>query len=183
MTWHTVPSAPATPAQIAAAEAALGCPIPDLLKTFYARHDGLLTFLASHVAAGDPGEPSTHLFGVASENLRLGGLISVDDEDNEFIDYIREQHGPGVSPLAFETQEFSDWMGDIVEADGFPEGWLCIATNIQIHDTFWTPARPDATIVCQLPSPRFAVDADIRRALRDNRMPLEKWLRETLRGD
>lgn len=178
MTWLTEACAPATHEQIAAAEHALGRPLPDILRALYARHDGLMTFLAEHVASGDPGDPSLHLFGVAAENLRTDGLLAVRPSDSEFLTYIREHHAPGVCPLRFETTSFGEWIEEVASSDGFPRGWICIAANFQIHDSYWVPARRDADTVCQMPSPRFSLEADFRAAL-DRPRSLETWLAES----
>jgi hypothetical protein len=178
VSWITETNAPATPEQIATAQQALGVPIPDILRALYARHDGLMTFLREHVEDGEPGGPSLHLFGVASENLRTDGLLS-GASDSEFLDYVCENHPPGVSPLVFETASFGEWIEDVSGADDFPAGWICIAANVHIHDSYWVPARLDAAIVVRLPSPRFALGADFQRALKATRQPLRGWLAES----
>lgn len=170
-------NAPASEEDLRAVEAALGAPLPTVLRAFLLRHDGLQTY-----AEDAPLGWVVH--GTSAQRIRRDDALARSPDAEDYLGYIRDDYA-SKAPLVAETESFTDWINELPRdgADAFPRGHVCVAAHWVHHGSCWLPLRADATELIFIPSPRFADDDALAAAIAAPRIAFDDFLAHLLAGD
>lgn len=174
-------NAPASSESLQKAGMELKLLLPAYLKAFYRQHDGFQCY-----AVAEDGHRSLKYvgLGVDAANIRITQLHNALDR-SEYLE-LYQQHYGDLSPLAYTTREFHEWLYELDDREtsrldmlGFPTGHICIAVDWLTHDTYWIKAGSDDARVYFAPTPRFSLVEDVERAYVHHRQTfpalLEAW--------
>lgn len=177
MPLHVETNEPASEEDLSAVEAALGGPLPAVLRAFLLRHDGLQTY-----AEGAPLGWVVH--GTAARRIRCDDALARSPDAEDYLGYIRDDYATK-APLVAETESFTDWIREVAPDgdEAFPHGHVCVAAHWVHHGSCWLPLRADATELLFLPSPRFADEDAIAAAASAPRLSFEAFVAHLLAGD
>lgn len=177
MPLHVETNEPASEEDLRAVEAALGGPLPAVLRAFLRRHDGLQTY-----AEDAPLGWVVH--GTTASRIRRDGALLRSPDAEDYLGYIRDDYA-AKAPLVAETESFTDWLGALrYEGEhAFPRDHVCVAAHWVHHGSCWLPLRDDATELLFVPSPRFADGDAIAEAVSAPRISFESFVAHLLVGD